>query len=377
MGVKIRVRGAGKYFYLDIHYRGTRKLESLGFSLPGDKAGQKEAWRLAEEIRTKRELQLASGRFQLLDPVASRKTITKYAEEIAAQYDKKMHLPKSLKYLKAYAGEIYVGDVDEIFVDGYRAFLLSQEALGPATASHYLDALKALLSRAVRERLIDHNPSKGTKKIRIPKKAKPYLTIKEIQQMADAQTEGGELSVQCKKGFLLTCFTGLRLSDIKNLCYGNIRRDPVPAIVKQQNKTGELVSIPLCPTAWKLIDDRRIHPEWMINPRPDELVFPRLTASKAVNVHQPLIALRKKAGIDHAFGWHAGRHSFAMMTLEASGDLYAVSRLLGHNNIQMTTVYLQLIDPRAREIMASLPEIELDRKVEIIKMPMRAEGINA
>lgn len=370
MGVKIRVRGAGKYFYLDIHFRGTRKLEALGFSLPGDKVGQKEAWRLAEEIRTKRELQLAAGRFQLLDPVASRKTIAKYAEEIAEQYNKKMHLPKSLKYLKAYAGETYVGDVDEIFVDGYRAFLLSQEALGPATASHYLDALKALLSRAVRERLIDHNPSKGTKKIRIPKKAKPYLTIKEIQQMADAQTEGGELSQQCKRAFLVTCFTGLRLSDIKNLYYGDIRRDPVPAIVKQQNKTGELVSIPLCPTAWKLIDDGRIH-------RPDELVYPRLTASKAVNVHQPIIALRKKAGIDHPFGWHAGRHSFAMMTLEASGDLYAVSRLLGHNNIQMTTVYLQLIDPRAREIMASLPEIELDRKSEIIKMPIKVQDVEA
>jgi len=43
----------------------------------------------------------------------------------------------------------------------------------------------------------------------------------------------------------------------------------------------------------------------------------------------------------------------------------------------MTTVYLQLIDPRAREIMASLPEIELNRKPQIIKMPEQAEGGNA
>jgi len=370
MGVKIRVRGAGKYFYLDIHYRGTRKLEALGFSLPGDRTGQREAWRLAEDIRTKRELQLAAGRFQLLDPVASHKSLVEYAEEIAKQYDKKMHLPKSIKYLKPYAGAVLVCDVDEIFVDGYRANLLAQEALGPATASHYLEALKALLNRAVRGRLLDHNPTKGAKKIRIPKKMKPYLTIAEIQRMADAQVEGGELSIQCKKGFLVACFTGLRLSDIKNLCYGDIRHDQMPAIVKQQNKTGELVSIPLCPTAWKLINDGRIH-------RPDELIFPRLTATESVNVHQPLIALRKRAGIDHPFGWHAGRHSFAMMTLAASGDLYAVSRLLGHNNIQMTTVYLQLIDPRAREIMASLPEIELNRKPQIIKMPEQAEGGNA
>jgi integrase len=137
-------------------------------------------------------------------------------------------------------------------------------------------------------------------------------------------------------------------------------------IKKRQNKTGDIVSIPLAPTAWALIDDKRLH-------RQDELVFPRLTATKGVNPHQPLIAWRKRAGIEKSFGWHAGRHSFAMMTLEASGDIYAVSKLLGHSDIKITEVYLRMTDQRKKEIIASLPGIDTNEKREIVQIKTRKE----
>ena len=356
MGVKIRLKG--KYLYLDIHYRGTRRWESTGLSLPNDARGKKEVLALVEEVRRKREMQIVAGRFQLLDPIASKKTIIQFAEEVAEEYDKKMHLPKSLKYLRPYAGDTLLCDLDERFVDGYRAFLLGQEKLGAATAAHYLDAMKALLTRAVRERLIDRNPSKGMKGIKIPEAKKPWLTIEEIQRLYDTPVEGGELADQCRNAFLLSCFTGLRLGDLKSLTWGDITQSPEPAIEKRQNKTQGMVSVPLSPSAWELIKDDRIH-------KNEELVFPRMTLTKAVNVHQPLIAWRKKAKIARPFGWHAGRHSFAMMTLEASGDIYSVSRLLGHSDVKITSVYLRLTDPRKKEIIASLPEIDKSNQASL------------
>jgi integrase len=56
-----------------------------------------------------------------------------------------------------------------------------------------------------------------------------------------------------------------------------------------------------------------------------------------------------------------------MMTLEASGDIYAVSRLLGHSDIKMTTVYLRLLDSRKKEIIASLPELQTKGKSETLE----------
>lgn len=359
MGVKIRLRGKQKYFYLDICLNGKRRFEALHFALPADRQGQREAWALAEEIRRKRELQIAAGRYRLLDPVGSKMRLIEYAEKIATEYDKKMHLPKSLKYLRVFAGDTALVDVDERFVDGYRAFLLKQQELGARTAQHYIAALKALLARAERERLIERNPAKGMKPIRAPEYEKPYLTDEEIQRLYNTPVEG-ELADEVRRGFLLSCFTGLRLGDIRSLKWGDIRREPEPMIKKRQNKTGEIVSIPLAPTAWELINDKKLH-------KPEELVFPRLTATAGVNPHQPLIAWRKKAGIEKTFGWHAGRHSFAMMTLEASRDIYAVSKLLGHSDIKVTEVYLRMTDQRKKEIIASLPKLEMRVKNELVK----------
>jgi len=92
MGVKIRKKG--NYLYLDIMYKGKRRWESIGLTVPKDAASRRETMAQAEAIRHKRELQLASERYQLLDPVASKETIIEYAEKIAATYDKKAHLPK-------------------------------------------------------------------------------------------------------------------------------------------------------------------------------------------------------------------------------------------------------------------------------------------
>ena len=96
MGIKIRNKKG--HLYLDIMYKGKRRWESLGLSVSKNAAERRETMALAESIRHKRELQLAAGRYQLLDPVTSKMTLVEYAEKIAAGYDKKMHLPKSMKY---------------------------------------------------------------------------------------------------------------------------------------------------------------------------------------------------------------------------------------------------------------------------------------
>lgn len=357
MGIKIRQKG--DRLYLDIYHKGARRWESLGLTVPKNPVQRKETFALAESIRHKRELQLAAGHFQILDPVKSQKTLYAYAKEVAAGLDKKSHLTKSLRYLKPFAGETLLADIDERFVDGYREHLLKQSTLGPATAKHYLDALKTLLFKAERERLIERNPAKGMKAIRVPEQKKPFLTIEEIQRLYDTKPQAGDLAEECRRGFLFACFCGLRLGDIKSLTWGDIERTPEPTVVKRQNKTQGIVSIPLSPSAWNLIDDGRLH-------RRDELVFPRLSATNA-NVYRPLDKWRKKAGIDHPFGWHAARHSFAMLALGASKDIYSVSRLLGHSDVKVTTVYLRLLDERKREIIAGLPELQTQDKSETLK----------
>lgn len=347
--MSVILRQKKNHLYLDIYEHGRRNWEALHMTVPKDAAGRREVMALAEEYRRKREMQLFAQRHALTDPVKSKIKLIGYAEEKAKNYDKAAHLPKSIKYLRPFAKEILLRDVDETFIDGYRSCLLEQETLGTTSARHYLDAFKALMAQAVRDRLIEADPAKNVRTIKTKEAKRPFLTVDEIQALFNTPMTGEVLAQDCKRAFLLACFTGLRLGDLKTLTWGDIQREPEPAISKVMNKTGEVITIPLVPSAWRILDDKQLH-------RRDELVFPALAVSRSE--YRPIARWRKKAGIQKKFGFHAARHSFAMMSLEASGDIYAVSRLLGHSDIEVTTKYLHFMDKRKKAILDALPDIE-------------------
>jgi len=82
MGVNIW-ENRGK-LYLDIWYNGRRKRESLGLTLPADKTQRAEIMRLAEVCKSKREAQILSGEWGLVDPVSGKQTLIEYMNGIAA-----------------------------------------------------------------------------------------------------------------------------------------------------------------------------------------------------------------------------------------------------------------------------------------------------
>ena len=81
MGVSVRIN-KGRY-YLDISANGQRKWESLGLTVSSDPKQEKETLRLAEIIRSKREQQLVSGEWGLLDPLEGKHSLVSYCEDLA------------------------------------------------------------------------------------------------------------------------------------------------------------------------------------------------------------------------------------------------------------------------------------------------------
>ena len=182
MGVKIRV-SRGKLF-LDIYWQGVRKWENLHLSLPADKQTAKETMRLADIIRAKREQQLVAGEYGLQDIVEGKQNLIAYAEKLASGQDKKNPLPKSLKYLKEYAGNVTLGGITIVWLDGYRTFLLHQAVLSESTASKYLSSLKGVLHQAIRDRLMIRDPCEAVKGIRVPEAMTQHLSFEEIDKLA-------------------------------------------------------------------------------------------------------------------------------------------------------------------------------------------------
>ena len=182
----------------------------------------------------------------------------------------------------------------------------------------------------------------------VPEVTKVFLNRNEIERLASTPL-GGELGEVVRRAFLFGCMTGLRISDIQSLRWGEIERTPLQ-IMKRQGKTQRVVIIPLNDSAWKIISDDKLH-------RRDELVFPRLTASKA-NTNQYLKTWAKAAKVDKSFSWHTARHTFATLTLEGGADFATVSRLLGHTKLATTLVYAKSTDGAKRKAVESLPELQ-------------------
>ena len=55
--------------------------------------------------------------------------------------------------------------------------------------------------------------------------------------------------------------------------------------------------------------------------------------------------------------FHMARHTHATMMLTLGVDLYTVSKLLGHTNIQTTQIYAKLVDESKKKAVALIPNI--------------------
>lgn len=355
MGVNIRE--IKRRLYLDYTVNGHRHTESLNIKLSEDERQNKELRRLAETIRVKKLAQIVSNENGLLDQIEAKRTLVSYAEELASKQLPKNSLPKSLKYLREYAGSIKLEAVNGRWVEDYRDFLLAKPSLGKATASKYLEAIKAVLRTATRNLILPKNPAEKVKGISVPETLQAYLSEIELR-MLEQTPLGGKLGAEVKRAFLFGYLTGLRRSDLIVLKWGDIHSGVEWQIRKLQQKTGGLVVIPLNEDALKLIDIDTVGAH-----ASTELVFPRLSQSKT-NTNQYLVSWGEKAGIQTKLGWHITRRTFGTLALASGTNPFTVQKLLGHKKITTTMKYAQSTDSLKRSAVDNLPSIYANKEKE-------------
>ena len=164
-----------------------------------------------------------------------------------------------------------------------------------------------------------------------------YLEIDEVKKLIEPPCN----DEQIKMAFLFACFCGLRLSDVKDMKWKDIKFDADGGAVvsKVQVKTRQSIVVPLSANALMWLPDRG-------KAKDNEPVYDLPTH---FTINRSVKKWAKDAQIEKNVTFHLSRHTFATTLLTLGADIYTTSKLLGHKNLRTTQIYAEVVSKKKAE----------------------------
>jgi integrase len=228
-------------------------------------------------------------------------------------------------------------EITPAFCRKFKDYLLGQ--VGALTAKTILSCLKATINRAIKEGIISENPCKDIT-IKAEQGKREFLLEEELTKFINQETP----YTQVKNAFLFSCFTGLRLSDIRALTWKEVEGG---YLYFRQRKTKGIDRMLLTPDAISILDDQK-------NRQGDSKFVFDLPASKD-KINNKIKSIVRDAEINKKITYHCSRHTAATLWISAGVDVFTVQKLLGHSDIQTTMIYAKLIDKKRDEYVDKMP----------------------
>jgi site-specific recombinase XerD len=160
-----------------------------------------------------------------------------------------------------------------------------------------------------------------------------FLTIEEIKKIEEVKLLGP--LDQVRNYFLLSCYTGLRFSDVKKFDKKKsiTINNKIKRIILGTTKTNEIVSIKVTDKIQSILSK----------------IGKPLFSNRKTNIY--LKTIGEVAEIDQPLNFHLSRHSFAVNSASLGMPIEAVQALLGHRDIRTTSIYFKLTDSKIDEYM--------------------------
>ncbi len=254
---------------------------------------------------------------------------------------------QKLRNFCSYMEQQKVKDLKAVTLTHLRAFIIfvqgmksrKGEKLSDLTVKGYVQVVKGFFSWCMNEELLKANPAA---KLERPKVGSYVIStfsedqVRALLATCDLKTERGYRDYTI---MLLLLDTGMRISELCGLQLQDIHRDYVRVLGKGRKER----EIGLHPDTVKHIW-KYVHKFRDTSDENEQGVFINrggepLTRS---GVAQLISSAGDKAGItDARVSAHTFRHTFAIMYLKNGGDVYKLSRLMGHSDIATTEEYLK------------------------------------
>ncbi|MGE0403079.1 MAG: tyrosine-type recombinase/integrase [Kofleriaceae bacterium] len=274
-----------------------------------------EAGELAPETDSKRTLRAAVKEW--LDSLAANKSRSHKAYEI------RMNL-----YILPALGDVPIARMTKPQVLRWRDTQASQFSVSTVNGS--LTCLSSAFSYFVDQQWLDVNPCHGVERAK----------TRRVYEWIKTRPEITKLLIECPKGIREMCTlalsTGMRLDELIHLQWDDIdlpnRLITVHRGRQGTTKSGEPRYIPILDTLLPFLRSLQLHRGGAV------LVFPgakgKVRSKPGVRV--PFKQAARRAGLPPKLRFHDLRHTFASHWVLDGGDIFRLSKILGHSSVVIT-----------------------------------------
>ena len=214
----------------------------------------------------------------------------------------------------------------------WQAHLLHERKLAVGTVVNHVAALRFFFRRVLKRRLpMDSIPYPKYTHHRTPR----VLSPDEVARLIEAAA-----TLQARVILMVLYSTGMRRSELVRLRVEDIDSERM-VIHIHKGKGGKDRDVLLCP---RLLETLREYWRWK---KPKTWLFPGQPRADGKHLTDKAIwhvcnGAAQHAGIKKRVSPHMLRHSFATHLLEDGADLATIQVLLGHADLEATSIYLHL-----------------------------------
>jgi len=240
-------------------------------------------------------------------------------------------------------------------LNGYFAQAHSQTKA--TTANRRLTVFKRFFRWALREHLIDQDPTLKLQAAHQPLRMPKTLTEFQVEALLGAPDVSTALGVRDRSMLELMYASGLRVSELVTLKVFNISlNDNVLRVFGKGNKE-RLVPFGEVASLWLKNYLAQARAELLAGHQTDDLFITVKGSTPGTAMSRMMFWLLVKkyalvAGITSPLSPHTLRHAFATHLLNHGADLRAVQMLLGHADISTTTIYTHVARERLKVLHA-------------------------
>jgi integrase len=235
-------------------------------------------------------------------------------------------------------------------MDVYKSFDIERfktlrlaDGVSPAKVNMDFRSVKAFFQMAVKWDMIRRNPFAGVKQLRIPQMRPVFLSKEEFGKVASA------IPHQWFRDLVtFAVMTMMRVGEIVNLSWESV--DLANRVIQVENKVDFRVksrrprTIPMNDWVYQLLFAQTDRSGYVF----------RFPDGRKLNIGYVSSKFKdhvKASGIRQDIHFHSLRHTGASWLVQDGVSIYAVQRLLGHSNIQVTMGYSHLVSGELHEVV--------------------------